>query len=229
LDTPLLKDEPEPKPPPWWLALPRDRVRVATAVLCCISSVFAYLRVHDSLQAPPRAHGVVNASVPSSGVDLRGVVWGQVLHGALCQDERRRWPDRGAWQCVVPTPIPVGHPVRTPTNVGTNCTHRRIADLGGGWECWTRIPVRPIFLRRTAGGAVYVGDRSSAVLGHRPSPLAECIDEARAKPSGGAWRCVVWKEVPPDQRFRQIAADDAPCTVREADTETGTWHCEKAA
>jgi hypothetical protein len=30
------------------------------------------------------------------------------------------------------------------------------------------------------------------------------------------------------QRFRQVADEGAQCTVREADVETGTWHCEKA-
>ena len=227
MDTPLLKDgqlpeEPKPYRPRYMPS--RDVLRLATAVVVCISSVFAWARTHEShplVVSAPVITPVVNVPIAAPGTTIGG----DIIKGQLCRDERRHLPNRGAWQCVGLQPIPAGVKVHDPQNESTNCTHRQL-ETDDHWTCFTRIPVPNLFLHYPSDGPVlYVGDGGADVLGPRPTDRSICAEEMRDKLTWGVWTCTDWKNVPPDQRWVQVIDPGGPCAQREADNETGIWYC----
>jgi hypothetical protein len=210
----------------------REVVRLVVAAAVFFSTLGAYLAArHDTASTPDGSYA---AAVPGIRAlpNSSNVMYGDLAKGSICQDEIRDLPDHRPWRCIGLQPVRLlnGMAVAQAAHPdGRPCTHQRVETNSQVWTCWTRVPLPRMIAHPGHGGGIFVGDLR---IGRgRPANAAGrpiCEQEIRARPYSGTWSCISWVVVPPDGcRMLQPADPGGPCTRRDADVESGIWHCTR--
>jgi hypothetical protein len=132
----------------------------------------------------------------------------------VCTDEVRRDPAHGAWVCVGWEQVELGSQAAAAADRGGRCSARTADQATGWWRC------RSTKQLITYGDLMVAPPRNEISGGY-----GACIQERRANPDHGPWRCTIWTEPPSWMPIREARKPRGPCMQRVVNQDTGRWDC----
>jgi len=214
----------------------RDFLRIVAAALAVAAALFGLLSHFKGGQPPadppewsqlasPSALGPYVFGTPSAAA-LRPVAKAHGGKRSVCIEEERPLPTTGAWTCHSTESIGPSLIGRVARDTGGPCTHRVASQIGGTWNCWTRIAIPKIVLGMPYAVPIMFGHLMPHAVGEDTRSGRVCRIESRASEAHGTWTCVGWQQPPDGWRIAEPVNPGGKCSYRIADEVTGVWSCQ---
>ena len=210
----------------------RDFLRIVAAALAVAASLIGLLSHFQGSQQPTDPPAPLQLGSPGpagpyvfgepSAAALRPFAKARGRERSVCIDEERPLPTTGAWTCHSTEPIGPELIGRLARDTGGRCTHRVASQVGGTWNCWTRIAIPKIALGMPYAVPLMFGHLMPPAVGEDTRSGRVCRIQSRASEAHGTWTCVGWQEPPDGSRIVEPINPGGDCSYRVADEVTAS-------